>query len=290
VTGNPTPTQNSKPENTTRRHRKATSSEKLTQQPSNALADGEGDGATAEAARVKKAKNKPKGKGWFSLSGVMGVVFSMVISGVAAQPGQEQCWPIADYQQRAHQLYDEHLVHDALTVDVDFIEVNASAARRSGTVKKLMAIDDGGASASVKRDKYGFNSDYRLVQGHPPIRDAGGNLTQVIGVGSITVNVTTNKGLRTVIIRNVLHAPDFKVDAISHRQLKQEGFKFFDEEAETGCTTPQGLKIKFEECQNGLHYWNCNFAANESCTSLNNMSSKQLERVTHQCNTGPTAD
>ena len=45
--------------------------------------------------------------------------------------------------------------------------------------------------------------------------------------------------------RNVLHAPDFNVDVISHRMLKPDGFKFFDEAERAGCMSPTGVGVPF---------------------------------------------
>ena len=57
----------------------------------------------------------------------------------------------------------------------------------------------------------------------PDLRDAGGNFTKVLGIGTVHLCVKTNRGMRTIVFRDVLYAPDFAVNIISHRQLKGEG-------------------------------------------------------------------
>ena len=125
----------------------------------------------------------------------------------------------------------------------------------------FMIIYDSGATVSVKRDRFGFNSDYHRVYNHPPIRVANGSYIPVLGIGSITVKMMIKRNGRMkwqmVTIRNVLHADAFDVDVLSRNQLRREGFKFeCDSETDT-MTTPQGGTVDLVEkdgtCTNERH-------------------------------------
>ena len=90
-------------------------------------------------------------------------------------------------------------------------------------------IYDTGATVSVKRHQHGFNSDYKRVVDHPPVRVADGRMVKVRGLGSVTLTVNTNRGPKLVTIRNVLHCPDFDVDVLSRTELRKEKFGFMCE-------------------------------------------------------------
>ena len=142
-------------------------------------------------------------------------------------------------------------------------------------------IYDTGATVTVKRLKHGFNSDYRKVTNHPPVRVAEGTLVKVLGTGSVTLEVVTNRGPKRVTLRNVLHCPDFDVDVLSRVQLRKEGFGFACDDELNGMRTPQGLNVTFVDHEN-LSYLRGTYAVN-NCTTLNSPGSTVIGQFVANC-------
>jgi hypothetical protein len=119
-----------------------------------------------------------------------------------------------------------------------------------------MYIDDGGANVpgGVEYDAANFYH-LDLKSDMASVRDAGGHLCPVKGIGTIRLQVRTTKGVVTMDVRQVLYAPEFSVRVISHRQLKREGWSFADGTAGTYVTNPKiDVTIPFHE-RDGLFYW-----------------------------------
>lgn len=245
-------------------------------------AEGDAAGATAGAAEAGSKKKKSatlKSAVWKILT--IGMFLSCSVVDLVA--GQQPFEPGAGVH-----LADTPVLH----TDLFFGEMKALSVKphsKTGRISsdQFVAVDDSGAATRggvcTTADKF-FHLDRDVY--HPPVYDARGKRAAVQGVGTLKLNVRTNRGDRAVTIRNVLYVPSFSTDVISHNQLLDEDFQFNSTKRHGAVwSAPCGVEIPLAR-RPGLNWWGTTVIRGDDTevSTLNDVPAKSINAIAASAN------
>ena len=120
--------------------------------------------------------------------------------------------------------------------------------------RTLSLIVDSGATVHVVRSREAFTT-YRLLTEQIRVSDAGGKTHTPLGIGSIMRTIKTDAGYKQIELKNCLHIPNFSVDILSVRQMRDNGCTVTLPHGNNNATItgPSGGNMKLKQI-GGLDY------------------------------------